>query len=281
MSLRLELEEAPAHGRFLFRGPGFVAQDHLGRRVVKYDCGGVASYDYRRRQGRISAKDPVRLRELAYLALLSRTGEALDRAGLHRVHALGFESGGRGGLLLLPSGGGKSTLALELLRRSEAGLLSDDTPVVGVDGSLRAFPLRMGFKPGADLEGVPARHRRSLIRRRYEPKVVVDVDYFRGRVPFAARPRWLVVGRSSRGAPALRRCGKAKAAAALSSALVLGWGVAQMSEYMIRPDFSLASIALSRAKAAAALLARCELLELRLGESPAEAADLLAELWAS
>ena len=47
-------------------------------------------------------------REIVYLTILSRVSEKLDRMGIHRVHALGLEQRGRGVLVMLPSGGGKS-----------------------------------------------------------------------------------------------------------------------------------------------------------------------------
>ena len=162
-------------------------------RRVLYSDGAAAAFDFKTRHGKVWSASPDRLRELGYLMVLSRAGEALDAAGLHRLHALGFEWKGSAGLLLLPSGGGKSELALALLRHTEAGILSDDTPLVDSSALARAFPLRMGFRPSADLSEVPERWVRPFLRRDYEPKRVVDYDFFRDRVRDG--PAQLAVGR--------------------------------------------------------------------------------------
>jgi hypothetical protein len=66
--------------------------------------------------------------EIAYHFILSTAGQHLNSRGLHRVHALGVAYRERGILFLAPSGGGKSTMALELLRRPGFTLLGEDTP---------------------------------------------------------------------------------------------------------------------------------------------------------
>src|SRR5262249_11546309 len=95
------------------------------------------------------------LHEIAYLFILSTGGDHLDRHGLHRVHALGVSYQNKGILLLLPSGGGKSTMALKVLRRPGFLLLGEDTPLIDRQGRVLPFPLRLGVRPGSDT-GVPA-----------------------------------------------------------------------------------------------------------------------------
>ena len=247
-------------------------------RRVLYREGAATAFDFGARRGSVWCADPARLREIAYLLALSRAGEALDEAGLHRVHALGFERGGAAGLVLLPSGGGKSELALSLLRETGAGLLSDDTPLVDAGATARAFPLRMGFRATADLSGIPGRWVRPFVRRDYEPKRVVDHEFFRARVRDRLPVRWIFLGLGGPGEPRFAPAGAARAAVALADALILGRGVAQMAEHRLRPSDAAGLLrhALSRARAASALLRTASLWEFRLGNDPRRAALALA-----
>jgi len=264
----------------LFPGPGYLALRKDGARLVRYERGAAALDERRAGRLRLACPRAERLHELAYLAILSRAGEALDESGWHRAHALGFAWNGEGALLLLPSGGGKTTLALRLLGLPQARLLSEDTPLVDERGRLRAFPLRLGLRPDADLTRIPERWRRPVERRRHGPKTAVDLPFFRESVAASAPARWLLIGSRRGGAPSLRRAGAAEAAAALGLGLVAGWGVAQMSEYMIRPSpagaAALARIAAARCRAAWGLARRCERWLFELGDDPDRAVAALA-----
>ncbi len=246
----------------------YVAFDQDGIRRVRYWDSAEAEFHPRLRELHITCADLPRLHELAYLALLSKAGEALDCRGLHRIHALGFEWKGAGALLLLPSGGGKSVLALELARATEAGIFSDDTPLLTQDGRVLAFPLRWGFQHSYPLEGIPGGFVRPFLRRRHGPKHLVDIDYFRGSIRAEAPVKWLFLGR--RGTqPGIEPIGRPAALWPLAVNLVAGHGVAQMAEYMIgwsAGDLArLASIACSRLALAATLLRQAGLCRFTLG----------------
>ena len=60
--------------------------------------------------------------------------------------------------------------------------------------------------------------------------------------------------------------------------MVVGWGIPQMAEYLLRPGAGLPGIARRRWLAASALLRSARCLRLKLGSSPDEAAELLAGL---
>lgn len=268
-----------AGGWALLRTSEFRARGAGALRRIDYSDGAAASYDFDSLEGSIWAPEPGRLHELAYLAVLSRAGEALDELGLHRVHALGFTLDGRGGLLLLPSGGGKSVLGLELLSASErVGVLSDDTPVLDSRGRLRAFPLRWGFLPDADLSRVPPALVRPFARRRYGPKKLVDVEYFRDRVRDDVPLEWLLIG-SRAAEPRLEPASGAGALAALADQLVVGRGIAQMAEYRLRARprdlFGLARHALMRLRAAFGAARRARVARFALGPDAAGSARAL------
>lgn len=76
-------------------------------------------------------------------------GLGLERSGLPRVHGLALARPERrdASLVLLPPGGGKSTLAHALmLKGSELNLLSEDTPILDARGGLWSYPFRLGLR---------------------------------------------------------------------------------------------------------------------------------------
>jgi hypothetical protein len=124
--------------------------------------------------------------EIAFLTMLSRVGEHLDARGLHRVHALGIEAGGRAILVLLPMGGGKTTLALRLLTTDDIRLLSEDSPLISRRASRRGqvfpFPLRIGVRVGEVPAGVPDKYCRTVQRMEFDPKTLIDIQHFNEKV---------------------------------------------------------------------------------------------------
>lgn len=83
-----------------------------GTRYIDYHGRGLGIQDQASGNLKLYSRDPQLLYEAAYLYLLSQIGQYLDRTGLHRIHALGVVVRGRAVLVLLPMGGGKSTLGL-------------------------------------------------------------------------------------------------------------------------------------------------------------------------
>lgn len=260
-----------------FRTSEFAVYDRRKTRFVRYHDGALAIYDFAceaGEKGRIFCPDPERLHELAYLAILSRAGEHLDCRGLHRIHALGFEFAGKGGLLLLPSGGGKSLMALEMARSRRMGIVSDDTPLISAQRSsqsgavagpdkaeqarLLTFPLRWSFQPSVDLSGVPDCLIRPFRRRRYGPKRLVDMDFFKGSIRTDLPICWLFVGKNAHHKSKIEPIPRPAAVGALATHLVIGCGIAQMAEYILRPApadiWKLMRIAASRAQTARRML---------------------------
>ncbi len=279
LAWRLDLRRGTAVRR---PGPGrpWAAWSEGTTRRVVYDDGATAWFDRARGLGAAASEDPLRLQETAHLAILAAVGEELDRRGLHRVHALGFERGGGAGLLLLPSGGGKSELALSLLMSRRARLLSEDTPLLDASGTVRPFPVRLSFRAGADLTGVPAERVRAYRRRRWGERRLVDADYFKDRVSGPVPLRWILIGEKADGRAArVRAASRADALAALGSALVVGVGVPQMAEWRLRLDASCAAglvrACVSRLATACAAAARARTHRFRLSRSPAESAAAL------
>jgi len=180
--------------------------------------------------------------EISYTTLLSAIGEALDLKGYHRVHALGFEREEQGWLVVLPSGGGKSTTCARLLRDPAVRILSDEMPLIR-DGVAYPFPVRMALRPEDAAKLFPEGGGRLFERKIYPAKLLFPIPS--ERIAGPVRISRVVLER-----PRLIRW---------FSSVVAGLGLAQMSEHMLRFDspLRLARIALRRLAAATRLAWLC------------------------
>jgi hypothetical protein len=233
----------------------------------------LALLDRERQECTVHGTDPALLHEIAYLQILSVVGQQLDARGLHRIHALGGSYRGQGLILMLPSGGGKSTMALGLLRNPNFRLLAEDTPLVDRQATILPFPLRVGVRPG-EQTGVPARYTRTLRRMEFDPKTVIDIDFFRDRIGAPTPTNYLFVGRRSLGTVSeIRPLSRAAALRSLINYMVVGLGVYQGLEFMLeRGAFELlgkAGVVASRLRHAWALVNRSRPFLFVMGRDPA------------
>jgi hypothetical protein len=218
------------------------------------------------------SEDAGLLYEATYLFLLSRIGQALDRLGLHRLHALGVEVNGRAILVLLPMGGGKSTLGLHLMNLPGVRLLSDDSPWIDREGRALAFPLRIGLLPGSEHE-IPPQHRRVIERMEFGPKHLVNYGYFQHRVCASAEPGAVFIGaRTLLPTCRIEEIGKAKALRPVIANGVIGLGLFQGLEFILQSSaFELAKktgLGISRARNFWNLLRRSRIHRVHLGRDP-------------
>jgi hypothetical protein len=251
---------------------GSIRHDHVvydegPLRVIDYQGEALARWDRDAGTLEVWASDLERLHELSYLLLQSRLGEALDAAGVHRVHALGLEKDGRACLVLLPSGGGKTTLGLAAIEQGFR-LLSDDAPLVTRAGDVLGFVVRVGTtsKPG----DVDERHLGRMVRKRYGPKWLIDPAAFADRWSMRATPGALVLGeRALRGETSLRPATARVLSGELLRSMVIGLGLPQLAEVVLLGTAAdtarKAAFAASRSVAAAQLVRRSSLWTLTLG----------------
>jgi hypothetical protein len=244
-----------------FRNGQVTWIDYFGRALSAFNRGAG--------ECTVRATDDDLLHEIAYLFILSTVGEHLDRQHLHRIHALGLSLHGQGVLLLLPSGGGKSTIAIKLLREPDFLLLGEDTPLIDRRGWMLPFPLRLGIRADATTD-IPPRFLRTMKRMEFEPKTLIDLDYFEGRVGAAVPSRLLIVGARYLGdvsdiTPLPRR----QALGSLVSNMVVGLGVYQGLEFLLeRSTVEIAGkvgVASSRMRNAVRLLRRTSVYRFRMG----------------
>ena len=264
-----------------------------GDHHLHYEYGGAVLSVTREKNssyGRLVTADSALAEELGYLYLQSEIGRFLDAQGLHRVHALGLAlPNGSSALVLLPSGGGKSTLALEALRSGGCQLLSDDTPLVDRFGNVHPYPLRLSFRKDAKLPPEWREKATVFERRRHGAKLLVPTAALPAhslpRPGEKFRPGFLVIGRrhGSRRHATLTEISRFRAAGPMLRDLVVGLGVPQVAELILtRGALSLPGLvpnAASRLAAASAFLARSKSLRLDLSRDPeANARFLLTEL---
>lgn len=262
--------------------PNAISYDDHEVRYNDYHRQVLGKYDFANERGELWSRDLDLLYEITYLMALSRVGELHDRRGIHRVHALGIAIADRGALVLLPEAGGKTTLALELLKRSAVKILSDDTPLLA-NGQLLAFPTRMGVRGNVD--GIGREHLRTFNRRNRGPKTLIDLSYFRDRVIDRVSPKVVIVGaRSSCAKSSITPMNRFQALPGLAANLVFGLGLPQVLEYFLRARASdllkKGSIAASRMLAALRLVSRTDCYRLVLGRDLAGAADAVESVLA-
>jgi len=281
ITISLSAPESPVKARFIFTWKDcriYLRAD--GKRLVTYPQGASCLCDYAAETFELKTPDPLLARELSYLLILSRAGEALDLLGLHRLHAGAVAFGGIPLLFCGRQGAGKTTLLLELLKQPGFSLISDDTPLIGRDGTVYPFPLRLGI--GAENPHFASGLGLRPFRRRHYPEKFLLEKWLPapGRVK-PARGGYLFKLEKAAG-PGFRELGKTAAWAELAKSLALGWGVPQMGEYFIRfsPEqfFIKSGILLSRLKAARALINSSQLWKFGTGPDPAANAAALRYL---
>jgi hypothetical protein len=248
---------------------------------LDYHGRGLGMHDSDSGVFRMASRDPHLLYEACYLFLLSEISRYLDKRRLHRIHALAVSLNRRAVLVLLPMGGGKSTLAAHLLRHAEVMLMSDDSPYVDASGRVYAFPLHLGLVSGAESEA-PERYRRTVRRMEFEPKILVDYEYFAERVCASADPGIVFLGRRTL-SPACRiePAGMPAGVRAMVANSVVGLGLFHGLEFILeRSPWELLAkfnVAGSRLMNCLRLLHRSQLRYLRLGRNPEANAAAVVE----
>ncbi len=253
-----------------FVTPRNVVYQLDGQTVVDYFGRALSVLDRATQRLLLQGQDAHLVHEAGYLFLLSRIGEHLDARGLSRLHAVGL-AGPQGAVaLLLPSGGGKSTIAVRALRAEGVTLLSDDSPLLDRRGRLHPFPLRIGVNP-ADAADLPPEHVRRIERMEFHPKLVLDLSAFADKVESRPQPlRHVVIARRSLGRDAtLERVPRRAAVGPLLREAVVGVGVYQGMEFVLqrglRDVLGKLGVAHSRATCCAAALAKAEVWQATLG----------------
>jgi hypothetical protein len=162
--------------------PRNICYRYKGLSFIDYFGKGLSIIDYHKNTYKVFCADEHLRQEIAFLTILSLIGQYLDAQHLHRVHGLGLEINNKGVFVLLPSGGGKTTLLLELLKNDFIKLLSEDSPLIDTKGRALPFPLRIGVSYEDKPKDIPDEHLHFIQRMEFAPKYTVALDYFKDKI---------------------------------------------------------------------------------------------------
>jgi hypothetical protein len=225
MPARLRAEQILERGIVYNDGP---------RTWVDHHGAALSHYDFARERGAVLAPDPVDLVELGYLMVHSRLGVLLEARGFARLHALGLALGSCAALVLCPSGGGKSRLAIAALARGGVELLGDDIVLLDREGRAHGFPQPLGIPRPEAAQGLgPAV---SFVRRHHPPKWLIELGPLEPRLARGPK-RVALIALCRRVSAAPSRLLPASRAALLGELwrdMVIGLGLPQVFELVAR-----------------------------------------------
>lgn len=207
---------------------------------VYYSFDDYVRYDYKRNFAEVYSEDLSRLHELVYMVLRSKIGELMEEIGLHRIHALAFSYRKKGVLFIAPMRGGKTTLALSLLKSFPIKLLSDEVPLLDSQCRLYPFPLRIGIWPGTSIPFSSSEHLniRRFQNRKYGEKILIDIDFFKDKVEKnPIRLCCVFIGKRSKNGEekcSIRKTNLFILLHVLIVNLILAIGACQVKEYFIK-----------------------------------------------
>ena len=238
--LKSDYQEKKPAGFPWMKTKEFLCYEKQGEKRVLYSSGDLVILDYKKNIAQVFSKTSSRLHERVFTLLLSIIGELGEKRGLHRIHALGISRKGKGGLVLAPEGGGKTTLALSLLNSGDFKLVSDDTPLLDRNLLLHPFPLRIGVRLGTHLD-IPPQYLRPFERMKHANKILIDIDFYRDKIekdPVSLS--WILFSKISKNQKetcSIEKISRLSLFLLLLKYLVIGRGVCQLEEFFIKKDF--------------------------------------------
>lgn len=238
---------------------------------IDYFGRALSLYDRARSTLHVQSDNVHMLHEVVFLSVLSRIGEQLERRKMHRVHSLAIDHNGEAALFMMPSGGGKTSLAMTFLSRELPYLvLSEDSPLIDEHGRIHPFPLRFGVA-GEMPEGIADEHVTYVERMEFEPKNLISLEAFEGSIAqSSSQPRFLFIGERNLGRDcAIRPISRMAGLKPLMRDMVVGVGLYQGVEFLFRTSaldlFRNSLLFVSRLRRALTLLRSCEVYVIDLG----------------
>jgi len=209
---------------------------YRGKEGIFIDYSGQALeiFDSKTKNCQIFSPNPDLRREISYLSILSIASQYLDSRHIHRVHALGISQNGKAILILSPRGGGKSTLALQLLESGQVKLLSEDSPLITKRGEILPFPLRIGIRSGTELN-ISAEYLQEVNQWDSERKLLVDIDYFADKISPPCQPGIILLGQRTLGIESkIEPASKLAATKVFIRHAIVGLGLFEGAEYVLQ-----------------------------------------------
>ena len=235
------LNEAPDYSKFPHAKAYLYTNHNIcykqeGMSLIDYFGKGLVVIDRSKNIYRVFCLEPHLRHEILYLYIMALAGRDLDLRNIHRVHGLGLEVNNKAILILLPSGGGKTTLLLDLLRNGPAKLISEDSPLINAAGRLLPFPIRIGVLPEEKPRDIPDGYLHLVERMGLKPKYMIDMDVFKDKIAKKPLPvRYIFCGvRCLGNESSIKPLSKYETLKELVEDSVVGVGLYQGAEFLIQ-----------------------------------------------
>jgi hypothetical protein len=194
---------------------------------------------------------------------------------------LGISQNGKAILILSPKGGGKSTLALQLLESGQVKLLSEDSPLITKRGEILPFPLRIGVRSGTELN-ISAEYLQEVNQWDAERKLLVDIDYFADKISPPCKPGIILLGRRTLGPESkIEPASKLTATKAFIRDSVIGLGLFEGLEYILQRStwevLGKSGVALSRFNNSLSVIRRSKVYRYTIGRDRTRNRDVLLD----
>ena len=215
-----------------------ICYDYNDIRYADYNNKCLVVFDKDKKFADIYSLDENLLYEISYLLLHSQVGELLDLKGFHRIHACSFSYNNNIFICILPQGGGKSTLLMNLLKNENIKLLSDDTPLTDRKGNIYPFPIRLGVCNDFDTSYIPDKFITVFNRRKFGQKKLISYDFFKDKIENSKLPIHIIAGeRIYSETPKIKSSNKFRIFKELFKSCIIGYGLPQVIEYFLTGGF--------------------------------------------
>jgi hypothetical protein len=210
----------------VFRGDGIKIIDYFGK--------GVVVEENRGRKFTIYGRDSNFLQEAVYLLVISLFGQHCDKNGIFRIHALTFSFRNWAVIFSANAGGGKSTMALALLKSDNFKLLSDDEALVNGSGRVLPFPIRIGTLDENKIKSIPRSYVYEIDRMEFGHKYFVDLEHWDDKLERRELDQkiYFVARRLINGDPYIEKISGLRAFVSLIGSAIIGFGLYQGIEFV-------------------------------------------------
>jgi len=224
---------------------GDVPASFVTERNVVYHVGADTVIDYiglalsvigEDGKAHVTGTDEAVARRAGFDFALAQISKHLDEQSMPRLHGLGLVGAAGAVVIVLPSGGGKTTLALRALHENGVGFLSEGSPIIDSRGRLHPLPFPLWVRDRApEAADLPLEHVRRVGGELSDPRIL-ELEAFEDKIARGPHPlAHIVLGRRSLGEHAeLRPLPRRAAVPSLVRDTVVGFGFFQGAEFLLR-----------------------------------------------
>jgi hypothetical protein len=218
-----------------FSTPRNIVFKDQNRKIIDYFGKGVILEENKKLIYTLYGREINFLQEAFYLLILSLFGQHCDKKGMLRIHALALSYNDKAIIISLPSGGGKSTMALAILKEKDFKLISDDEAVIDNSGNILPFPLRIGVLDKKAIRSFPDEYVYKIDRMEFGIKYFVDCEYWKDRLEHRHLKESVLFtsNRLINGEPTIEEVSKRRVLSSLLRNAVVGVGLYQGLEFIL------------------------------------------------